>query len=105
MDGRLAAVNSIENDERVDLKVGEVEVNVDRVEADEEVDKSLLLCGGNMLEEGVGDDLPGREGLADGDVELKSLSVDITDVDTTLVCEQDSISLTQGVDADIVFCV
>lgn len=102
LDGRLAAVDAIEDDKRVDFKIGEVEVDVDGVEADEEVDESLLLGCGNVLEEGVGDNLPGREGLVDGEAKLEGLGIDITNVDTALVSEENVVALSLGVDADVV---
>ena len=82
-----------------------MKININRVEADEEIDEGVFLGFGYVREKGRSKGLSGREWSTDRDVEGKSLCVNITDVDTTLVCEQDSISLTQGVDADIVFCV
>lgn len=48
----FAALDSIENDEGVDLEVGKVKVNVDTVEADEKVDEGLLLFGRDVGEKG-----------------------------------------------------
>ena len=42
---RLLAIGTIENDEGVDIEVGEVEVDVDVVEAGEEVDKVSFSAG------------------------------------------------------------
>ena len=103
VDGGLTAVDTIKDDERVNFEVGEVEVDVNGVEADEEVDEGLLLCGGDVLEERVRDHLAGGEGGVDGDLELEGLRVDITNVDTTFVGEEDVGALTSGVDADVVF--
>jgi hypothetical protein len=46
----LTAIDTVETDERVDLEIGKVEVDIDRVETNEEIDKSGLFLGGNMLE-------------------------------------------------------
>lgn len=101
----FTAVDTIENDKGVDLKVGEVKINVDTVEADEEIDESVLLGGRDMLEEGRCDGFARRERLIHREVENKSLGVNITDVDTTFVCEEDRVALTSRGNADIVFCV
>jgi hypothetical protein len=50
VDRGLTAVDTVETDERVDLEIGKVEVDVDRVETNEEIDKSGLLLRGDMLE-------------------------------------------------------
>lgn len=87
MDGGGFAIDGIEAHERVDFEVGKVKIDVYRVEADEEVDKSLLLLFGYVSEKRSLDILAGREGLVDGNEQLERLSVYITDIDTTLVCE------------------
>ena len=51
---RLVAIGTIKNNEGVDFEVGEVEVDVDAVEAGEEVDKGVLLRR-DVGQEGVGD--------------------------------------------------
>jgi hypothetical protein len=53
-------------------------------------------------EESGGDGLARWEGLVDRDVQDESLGVDITNVNTTFVCEQDNIALTLRVDANVV---
>ena len=53
---RFLAIGTIENDEGVDFEVGEVEVDVDAVEAGEEVDEGVLLQR-DMGQEGAGDGL------------------------------------------------
>ena len=93
MDSGLAAVDAIEDDKRVDFKIGEVEVDVDGVEADEEVDESLLLRCGDVLQERVGDSLARREGRANGKAQLESLGIDIANIDTTLVGEENPVAL------------
>lgn len=82
-----------------------MEVNVDAVEADEEVDEGLPLLGGDVGEEGLGDRLAGGEGFRHGDVEHERLGVDISDIDTTLVGEEDGVALALGGDADVVLGV
>ncbi len=57
MNRGLAAVLAIEDNQGVDFEVGKVEVDVDGVEADEEVDKGVLLCFGDVWEEGGGNGL------------------------------------------------
>ena len=105
MDGGFPAIDAIEDYERVDLEVREVEVDVDGVQADEEVGKGLLLGCGDVLEERARESLARRERRADRDLKGKRLRIDVADVDTAFVCEQDVITLTLGVDADIVLRV
>jgi hypothetical protein len=52
---RLLAVDTIEDDEGVDLEVGEVEVDVDAAETGEEVYEGVLLLCRDVGQEGVGD--------------------------------------------------
>lgn len=82
-----------------------MEVDVDAVQADEEVDERLLLLCGDVLEEGAGDGLARRELLGDGDVEDEGLGVDVSDIDTTFVGEEDGVALALGGDADVVLGV
>lgn len=82
-----------------------MKVDIDGVEADKEVDETVLLGSGDVGEEGGGDGLAGGEGLANEDVELEGLGVDVADVDTTFVGEEDGVTLALGVDADVEFCV
>ena len=55
VDRGLTAVDTVETDERVDLEVGEVEIDIDGVETNEEIDKGVLLFGGDMLEKSGGE--------------------------------------------------
>jgi hypothetical protein len=105
MNSRLAAINSIKADQRVDLEVGKVEIYVDGVQADEEVDEGLLLFGGDVGEERRCDGGARGERCIDGDVELEGFSIDIADVHTTFVGEEDRVAFACGVDADVVFGV
>ena len=105
MDSGFGTVDAIEDDQGINFEVSKVEVNVDRVESDEEIGESLLLGGRDVSEEGRGDSLTCRERLANRDVKGESLGIDITDIDTTFVCEEDRVTLTGGGDADVVFSV
>ena len=74
--------------------VRELAVNVDGVEAGDEVDKDVVDTLGNLLEESGSNLLVGGVLLeVDGDQKLLSLSIDITDIDTTLVGEEDPVTL------------
>ena len=55
-----------------------------------------------VLQKRVRDDLAGGEGGVDGNLELERLGIDITDVDTTFVREENVVALSLGVDADVV---
>ena len=105
VDRGLAAIDGIEADQGVDLEVSEMEVDIDGVKADEEVHEGLLLGGGNVLEQGRRELLARREWLADRNVELECLGVNIANVDTTFVGEEDGVTLTLGVDADVILGV
>jgi len=80
--------------ERVNLEVGELAVNVDGVQAGDEVHQDVVdtlghlgqQCGGNLLVGGVVLEVHGDE-------QLLSLGVNITDVDTTLVGEENPVTL------------
>lgn len=41
--------------------------------------------------------------MADGEVEFECFSVDVADVDTAFVCEEDGVAFAGGGDADVVF--
>jgi hypothetical protein len=101
----LATINSIKDDERVNFKVGEVKVDVNGVEADEEVDEGILLLGRDMSEEGSGDIITGGEWLVDRDIKDESFGIDVTDVNTTLVSEENAVALALRINADVVFSV
>lgn len=111
-----------DDNQGVDLEVGELGVHVDSVETRDEVDEDVVDTLGDLVQEGLGDFLVGGVVLqVDGNEQLFSLSVDITNVDTTLVGEEDPVTLhllaldnliplykrvtylTNGVDVDVVF--
>lgn len=99
MDGWRCTVDTIKTDQRVNLEVSEVEVNVNGVETDEEVDKDFLLLLRYMFQESLSPDIARRERGGNTDVESKGFGIDITNVDTTLVSEENRIPLTVRVDA------
>lgn len=101
MDCRWLAIFAVETDERVDLEVCEVEVDVDAVKPDQEVDESVLLGCWHLSEESALDLVTRRELLVDGDEELESLGVDIANFDTTFVSEEDVVAFACGVDANV----
>ena len=69
-------------------------VDVDGVEAGDEVDKDIVDALGDLAEQRGGDDLVGGVLLeVDGDEKLLSLLVDIADIDTTLVGEENPVTL------------
>jgi len=105
VDGGGSTIDTIETDQGVDLEVGEVEVDVDGVKADEEVDEDFLLLSGYVFEKGLSPDVTRGELSGDADIKPKGFSVDIADVDATLVSEEDRITLTIGVDAHVEFGV
>jgi hypothetical protein len=83
-----------DDDERVDLEVGEVALDVNGVEAADEVDEDVVDALGDLAQQGRGDLLVGGVlGKIDGDEELLSLLIDIADIDTTLVGEEDPVAL------------
>jgi hypothetical protein len=82
-----------------------VKVDVDTVESDQEVGEDILLSLGNVGKESGDELLSAGEGLVDLDKELESLGVDVSDLDTTLVGEQDPVTLSGRVDADVVLGV
>jgi hypothetical protein len=98
---RRVATFAIEADERVDLKVGEVKIDIDTIKPDQEVDESVLLGCWNVGEESILDFVARRELLVNGDEELESLGINIADFDTTLVREEDIVAFTCGVNADV----
>ena len=103
MDGRLATIDSIEADQRVDLKVCKVEIHVNGIQADKEVYEGFLLFGRDVGEEGRCDGRAGGEWSVDGDVEFEGLGVYIANVYTTFVREENRVTLTSRVDADVIF--
>lgn len=83
-----------DDNQGVDLEVGELAVNVDGVQARDEVNQDIVNTGGDLAQQGRGNLLVGGVLLeVDGDQQLLGLSIDITDVNTTLVSEEDPVTL------------
>lgn len=98
-----------------------MKVDVDGVESDQEVTKGFLLGFRDVLEQGRDDRLPRWElrdlsatrllrryrnstyRLVNSDQELHRLGIDISNFNTTFVGEEDPVTFTGRVDADIVF--
>lgn len=109
LSGGLVLVGN--DNEGVDLEVGELAVDVNTVEAGNEVDKDIVDTLGNVLQESSSDLLIGREpegqsvwclksckllhllSEVDGDQETLSLSVNITDINTTLMGKENPVTL------------
>ena len=82
------------DDERVDLEVSELAVDVDGVKTGNEVNKDVVDTGRHLAEKALGDLLVAGVLLeVDGNQELLSLSVNITDLNTTLVVEENPVTL------------
>lgn len=90
-----------DDNQRVDLEVGELAVDVDGVEAGDEVNEDVVNTLGHLAQESSSDLLVGGVLLeVDGDEKLLSLGVDITNVDTTLVGEKDPVTLMRYISID-----
>jgi hypothetical protein len=76
----------------------ELAVDVDGVQPRDEVDENVVDTLGNLLQEGGSDLLVGGElAEVDGDEKLLGLLVDIANIDTALVGEEDPIALSENV--------
>jgi len=82
------------DDERVDFQVGELAVDVDSVQARDEVDENVVYALGDLLEK-CGSDLIVGWILCeiDRDQEFLCLCIDIADVNTTLMSEINPVAL------------
>ena len=58
-----------------------------------------------MLEESRSNLVATRERFADENVQLERLGVNIANINTTFVGEEDTVTLALRCDADIIFCV
>jgi len=102
----LSSRSVLDSYERVDFEVSEMKVDVNRVQSDDEVDESFeSFSSGNVLEELRLDLFTSREFSSNGNEKGESLGVDISDFYTSFVSEKDNVSLTDRVDADVVFRV
>ena len=105
MNGGGSAVDTIKTDQRIDFEVSEVEVDVDGVETNKEVDEDFLLLFGHMFKKCLSPDDTRGEWSGNADIKPKGFCVDVTNVDTTLVGEENGITLAVGVDAHVEFGV
>jgi hypothetical protein len=80
-----------------------VEIDIDGVEAQEEVDESILLLRRDVLKKSGGNLIAAWERLVNKNVQLECLGVDITNIHATFVTEEDTVTLALGCDADIIF--
>jgi hypothetical protein len=88
------AIGVGDDDEWVDFEVGELAVDVNGVEAGDKVNQDRMHTLGNVLEEACSDLLvAGILAQVDGDEHLLSLGVDIANLNTTFVVEEDPVSL------------
>jgi hypothetical protein len=103
VDGRWLAIDAIQADERIDFEIGKVEVDVDRIETNEEVDQRVLFLHWDVSEKSGFDLLAAWEGLIDGDRKREGLCIDISNINTAFMSKQDVIALAGGVYANVVF--
>ena len=83
-----------DDDQGVDLEIGKLAVNVDGVQAGDEIDEDIVDTFRDLFEECRGELFVGGELLqVDGDEDLHSFGVNIADIDTALVCEENPIAL------------
>jgi hypothetical protein len=84
----------VSHDERVDLEVNEVEIAEKLHQGNNETSKVLAACDGNFLEELLSDS---RDGGLDTDAEgeTDTLGVDISDIDTSLVVEENLVVVSE----------
>lgn len=82
-----------------------MEIDVDGIEADQEIDKGVLLGLGNMDKDGFLDLFARWELATHGDRESECFGIDIAYIDTTLVGEENLVTLASRVDADVEFSV
>jgi hypothetical protein len=94
-----------DDDEGIDFEVGELEIDVDAVESDDKVDQYVLSFGGDMGEEILLEGGERGERLGGSNDDLGGLGIDITDVNTAFMVEQDVVSFTFRVDVDVVLCL
>ena len=99
VDGWWSTVDTVKAYQGINLEIREMEVNVNRVEADEEVDEDFLFLFRYMFKESLSPDISRGERSGDTDVESKGLGVDITNIDTAFVSEENGIAIAIRVDA------
>jgi hypothetical protein len=82
-----------------------MEIDVNRVQADQEIDEGFFLFFGDKFEKGIGKHAARWEWRVDTDVESKSFGVDIANLYTTFMSEKDRISFARGGNTDVIFCI
>jgi hypothetical protein len=105
LDGWLTTSNGIKANERIDFEISEMEVDINGIEADEEVDEGILLGSWDGRKERLCHLFTRGELGTNGDLETGSFSIDIANIDTTFVSEKNFVALSLGVDANVVFGV
>jgi hypothetical protein len=94
VDGSRGLVLVGDDHQGVDLEVCELAVDIDGIEAGDEVDEDIVNTLGDLLEESGSNLLVGRVLCKiHGDQELLSLGVDIANINTTLVGEENPVAL------------
>jgi hypothetical protein len=78
-----------------------VEVDVNGIETNEEVDEDFLLLFRYVVEKGPRPDLSRRERGVNADIKPKGFGIDVANIDTTFMGEENRIALTVRVDADV----
>ena len=86
---------SVGNDNQgIDLEICELGVNVDSVESRDEVNEDVVYTLGNFLEESGGDLIVRWVfGKINWDQEFLGFGIDITNINTSLVCEENPVTL------------
>jgi hypothetical protein len=80
-----------------------VKIDVYGIQAGQEINKSFFLGCRHEFEKSVGNGSARREGGIDTDIELESFSIYISDVYTTLVGKKNRVTLSGGINANVVF--
>jgi len=101
----LTTIDGIKDNKRVDFKVCKVEINIDRIETDQEINKGIPLLSRDMTEEGSSNNLASGEWLVDRDIKDKGFGIDVTNVNTTLMSEENAITLALGTDTNIILSI
>jgi hypothetical protein len=84
-----------DDDQRVDLEVGKLAVDVDSIQSRDEVNQDIVDTLRDLLQESCSKLLVGGVlGKVNWNENLLGFGIDITDIDTTLVCEENPIALT-----------
>lgn len=102
----LSLAIDFDRDERVDLEVSKVQVDVNRVQAGDEIDERLLdFTAVDVLQQTRLDCLAVGQFTANGNEELNGFGVDVADIDTSLVGEENEVAFANRVDANVEFRV